>query len=89
MPDQSIDGRRLRFLTGIHEFARKAIWIECARYLNPHNVVRVFAPRIEAGNTIRPTDTYFLDPRKPLANGLNESFNGLLPDGCLSRWALA
>lgn len=39
--DQSVDGRRLRFLTVIYEFTREAIWIECDRFLNSHDVVRV------------------------------------------------
>jgi hypothetical protein len=32
---------RLRFLTVIDEFTREGIWVECARYLNSHDVVRV------------------------------------------------
>jgi putative transposase len=107
--DQTIDGRRLRFLTVIDEFTREAIWIECARYLNSHDVVRVLdqlveargypgiiksdngaefaSKRIEEWIETRPTDTYFIEPGSPWQNGHNESFNGVLRDGCLNRWA--
>lgn len=107
--DQTIDGRRLRFLTVIDEFTREAIWIECARYLNSHDVVRVLdqlvesrgypailksdngpefvADRIQEWIEDRPTDTYFIEPGSPWQNGHNESFNGVLRDGCLNRWA--
>ncbi|MCP4903273.1 MAG: IS3 family transposase [bacterium] len=107
--DQTIDGRRLRFLTVIDEFTREAIWIECARYLNSHDVVRVLnqlveirghpaiiksdngpefvADRIQEWIEDRPTDTYFIKPGSPWQNGHNESFNGVLRDGCLNRWA--
>jgi transposase InsO family protein len=46
--DQTADGRRLRFLTVIDEFTREAIWIECARFLNSHDVVRVLGQLIES-----------------------------------------
>lgn len=107
--DQTIDGRRLRFLTVIDEFTREAIWIECGRYLNSHDVVRVLdqlvetrgypeiiksdngaeftSKRIEEWIDTRPTDTYFIEPGSPWQNGHNESFNGVLRDGCLNRWA--
>ena len=107
--DQTIDGRRLRFLTVLDEFTREAIWIECARYLNSHDVVRVLdqlvesrghpaiiksdngpefvADRIQEWVENRPTDTYFIEPGSPWQNGHNESFNGVLRDGCLNRWA--
>jgi len=107
--DQTIDGRRLRFLTVIDEFTREAIWIECARYLNSHDVVRVLdqlveirghpaiiksdngsefaSDRIQKWIKNRPTDTYFIEPGSPWQNGHNESFNGILRDGCLNRWA--
>jgi len=107
--DQTIDGRRLRFLTVIDEFTREAIWIECARYLNSHDVVRVLdqlvesrghpaiiksdngsefaSDRIQEWIKNRPTDTYFIEPGSPWQNGHNESFNGVLRDGCLNRWA--
>jgi transposase InsO family protein len=45
---RTIDGRRLRFLKVIDEFTREAIWIECARYLNAHDVVRVLNQRVES-----------------------------------------
>ena len=46
--DQTVDGKRLRFLTVIDEFTREAIWIESARYLNSHDVVRVLEQLIES-----------------------------------------
>jgi putative transposase len=107
--DQTADGKRLRFLTVIDEFTREAIWIECARYLNSHDVVRVLEQLVESrgypeiiksdngpefvANRIqewiekRPVDTYFIEPGSPWQNGHNESFNGVLRDGCLNRWA--
>jgi putative transposase len=39
--DQTIDAPRLRFLTVIDELTRETIWIECALYLNSHDVVSV------------------------------------------------
>jgi len=107
--DQTIDGRRLRFLTVIDEFTREAIWIECARLLNSHDVVRVLdqlvesrghpaiiksdngpefvADRVQEWIKDRPIDTKYIDPGSPWQNGHNESFNGVLRDGCLNRWA--
>jgi putative transposase len=107
--DQTADGRKLRFLTVIDEFTREAIWIECARLLNSHDVIRVLnqlvesrghpriiksdngpefvADRIQDWIETRPTDTYFIEPGSPWQNGHNESFNGVLRDGCLNRWA--
>ncbi len=46
--DQTIDGRRLRFLTLIDEFTRECIRIETARFLNSHDVVRVLGQVIES-----------------------------------------
>ena len=43
--------------------------------------------RIEEWIETRPTDTYFIEPGSPWQNGHNESFNGVLRDGCLNRWA--
>ena len=31
-------------------------------------------------------DTHFIAPGSPWQNGHNESFNGVLRDGCLNRW---
>jgi hypothetical protein len=39
---------RLRFLTVVDEFTREAIWIEYARYLNSHDVVRVLNQPVES-----------------------------------------
>ena len=43
--------------------------------------------RIQEWIKSRPTDTYFIEPGSPWQNGHNESFNGVLRDGCLNRWA--
>jgi putative transposase len=107
--DQIIDGRRLRFLTVIDEYTREAIRIECARFLNSRDVIRVLdqlvesrghpaiiksdngpefvAKCIEEWIEDRPVDTYYIEPGSPWQNGHNESFNGVLRDGCLNRWA--
>ena len=45
------------------------------------------AERIQDWIKTRPTDTYFIEPGSPWQNGHNESFNGVLRDGCLNRWA--
>jgi len=36
-----------------------------------------------------PVDTRFIEPGSPWQNGHNESFNGVLRDGCLNRCAFA
>jgi len=109
--DQTIDGRRLRLLTVIDEFTREAIWIETARLLNSHDVLRVLGQLVEsrgAPGIIKSDngpelvaqhvqdwiehhgiDTKYIDPGSPWQNGHNESFNGVLRDGCLNRWAFA
>ena len=46
--DQTLDGRRLRFLTVIDEFTREAIRIETGRFLNSHDVIRVLGQLIES-----------------------------------------
>ena len=106
--DQTADGRRLRFLTVIDEFTREAIWIETARFLNSHDVVRVLeqlvesrgvpgviksdngpelvADRVQEWIEERGIATKFIEPGSPWQNGHNESFNGVLRDGCLNRW---
>ena len=45
------------------------------------------ASRIEEWIEDRPTDMYFIEPGSPWQNGHNESFNGVLCDGCLNCWA--
>ena len=45
--DQTIDGKRLRFLTVIDEFTRECLWIETGRFLNSHDVVRVLRQLVE------------------------------------------
>jgi len=109
--DQTIDGRRLRFLTVIDEFTREAIWIETARLLNSHDVVRVLGQLVESRGVPgiiksdngpelvaqhvhdwiedHEIDTKYIDPGSPWQNGHNESFNGVLRDGCLNRWAFS
>ena len=107
--DQTIDGRKLRFLTIIDEFTRESLWIETARLLNSHDVVRVLSQLIESRGAPaiiksdngpelvaqhvqdwlkdRGIDTKYIEPGSPWQNGHNESFNGVLRDGCLNRWA--
>ena len=46
--DQTIDGKRLRFLTVIDEFTRECLWIETGRFLNSHDVVRVLGQLVES-----------------------------------------
>jgi transposase InsO family protein len=46
--DQTADGRRLRFLTVIDEYTREALRIECARFLNSHDVIRVLEELVES-----------------------------------------
>ena len=106
--DQTIDGRSLRFLTVIDEFTRRALWVECARSLTSHDVVRVLGNLVELHG--RPTmiksdngsefvakkvqewlesrgiGARYIEPCSPWQNGHNESFNGVLRDGCLNRW---
>ena len=45
--DQTIDDRRLRFLTVIDEFTRESLWIETGRFLNSHDAIRVFGQLVE------------------------------------------
>jgi transposase InsO family protein len=45
--DQTEDGRTLRFLTIIDECTRRGLWIECARHLTSHDVVRVLEQLVE------------------------------------------
>ena len=49
--DQTADGRRLRFLTVIDEYTRESLRIECARFLNSHDVIRVLEELIESWGT--------------------------------------
>ena len=79
-------------MTVVDEFTRRALWIEYARHLTSFDVVRVLDQLVELHGrptTIktRPTDTFFIEPGSPWQNGHNESFNGVLSDGCLNRWA--
>ena len=46
--DQTIDGKRLRFLTVIDEFTRECLRIETGRFLNSHDVVRVLGQLVES-----------------------------------------
>jgi putative transposase len=48
MADQTADGRRLRFLTVIDEYTREALRIECGRFLNSHDVIRVLEELVES-----------------------------------------
>lgn len=46
--DQTLDGKRLRFLTVIDEFTRESLRIEVARFLNSHDIVRVLTELVES-----------------------------------------
>ena len=45
------------------------------------------AKRVQAWISERRIDTKFIEPGSPWQNGHNESFNSVLRDGCLDRWA--
>jgi transposase InsO family protein len=45
------------------------------------------AEKIQDWIKTRPTGTFFIEPGSPWQNGHNESFNGVLRDSCLNRWA--
>ena len=45
------------------------------------------AKRVHEWIRERGIDTQYIDPGSPWQNGHNESFNGVLRDGCLDRWA--
>ena len=45
--DQTTNGQRLRFLTVVDEYTRRGLWIECARHLTSHDVVRVLEQLVE------------------------------------------
>lgn len=51
------------------------------------NGTEFVATRIQEWLEDRPTCTYFIEPGSLWENGHNESFNGVLRDGCLNRWA--
>jgi transposase InsO family protein len=110
--EETLDARRLCFLTVIDEFTREAIWIATARLLNSHDVVRVLGQLLKSRGTPgiikrdngpelvaqhvqvwiedHGIDTkYIIDPGSPWQKGHNESFNSVLRDGCLNRWAFA
>ena len=45
--------------------------------------------RVAAWINVRPVDTRFIQPGSPWQNGHDESFNGVLRDGCLNRWGFS
>ena len=51
------------------------------------NGTEFVAARIQEWLEDRPTCTYFIEPGSLWENDHNESFNGVLRDGCLNRWA--
>jgi NAD(P)-dependent dehydrogenase (short-subunit alcohol dehydrogenase family) len=68
----------------------RGIAVELARCgVRVHAVARDHAAleKIQDWIKTRPTVTYFIEPGSPWQNGHNESFNGVLRDGCLNRWA--
>lgn len=55
--------------------------------LRSDNGPEFIAKGIEQWLRFRRIDTHFIDPGSPWQNGYNESFNGVLRDGCLDRWS--
>jgi len=51
------------------------------------NGTEFVAARIQEWIEDRPTCIYFIEPGSLWENDHNESFNGVLRDGCLNRWA--
>jgi transposase InsO family protein len=56
--------------------------------IKSNNGAEFASKRIEEWIETRPTDTYFIEAGSPWQNGHNESFNGVLRDGCLNRLGL-
>ena len=50
------------------------------------NGPEMVAERVQEWIAERGIKTKFIDPGSPWQNGHNESFNGVLRDGCLNRW---
>ena len=55
-------------------------------YITSDNGPEFIAQRVAAWLRAQRVATYFIDPGSPWQNGHNESFNGVLRDGCLNRW---
>jgi putative transposase len=44
------------------------------------------AERVRQWLAMHHVDCHYIEPGSPWQNGYNESFNGVLRDGCLNRW---
>jgi putative transposase len=55
-------------------------------YVKSDNGPEFIAPQVTQWLRAPPIATRFIDPGSPWQNGHNESFNGVLRDGCLNRW---
>jgi transposase InsO family protein len=55
-------------------------------YIKSDNGPEFVAQRVTTWLRAQRVDTHFIDPGSPWQNGHNESFNGVLRDGCLNRW---
>jgi transposase InsO family protein len=55
--------------------------------LKSDNGPEFIAQQVTAWLAKRGVHTHFIEPGSPWQNGHNESFNGVLRDGCLDQWA--
>lgn len=55
-------------------------------YVKSDNGPEFIAQRVTTWLRQQRVETHFIDPGSPWQNGHNESFNGVLRDGCLNRW---
>lgn len=107
--DQSMDGRRLKFLTVADEFTREGLAISCARslraidvqailsvlfathgrpaYIRSDNGPEFIAKSLRQWLREQQVRTHYIEPGSPWQNGYGESFNSILRDDCLNRWA--
>ena len=107
--DQSMDGRRLKFLTVADEFSRQGLTISCARsltardvqailcllfsiygrpdYLRSDNGPEFIAKALRQWLSEQRVTTHYIEPGSPWQNGYGESFNSIIRDDCLNRWA--
>jgi transposase InsO family protein len=58
-------------------------------YVKSDNGPEFIAQQVTTWLRAQHVDTHFIDPGSPWQNGHNESFNGVLRDGCLNRWLFA
>jgi|TARA_Y100000310_G_C20685443_1_gene818669 putative transposase len=107
--DQTMDSRRLKFLTVADEFTRQGLAIECARSITAKDVIRILsllfaihgrpaylrsdngpefiASELQQWLLKESVATHYIEPGSPWQNGYGESFNAIVRDDCLNRWA--